>query len=578
MTSQDGPSIRRAKIQAGHLATSVLQDDETRNALRKFKTLVDTSRGPWGYLKMLHNDVGGHVTLTSVSSRIFGGLSVKNPLLKLLMSCVQGHIQAYSDGGLFAADLALSLTLNSLDLDIHPRLVTDVFEYLMFESLSFLKSPPNKPGACIYRFDTCDLSDLRNLSRTIFSSKPGCDFWPGELEHISSLLVTAFLRTSTKESPHSLQYLTIEGMPCSESYIADGMIHQMPSIPTYRTKPLSMIRNHGQILVAVFNVSFAGDTSENLDSDIIASDSTLADDVILGKIVSLCESLVELGVGIVACQRVVHPEIKRRLRRNNIFVMDRLGIHHIYSFQELTGATLIGSFTGSVTFSDLGVLDDIQHKVIDTRSYVHLLNKSSPVCTLVLCGRSEESLADIKTTCQTGYHVLQMAWQDGVVLSGGGCWQNVVAASMWKKVKDTHSMLTKDLGCSSLQLQTISQVFCKSLSNCLPMQTASDRMMDSAHHHTWHVPQSNKHTNESGTQCACGIITTDPTQLLFIEDMYTSSSSCISSPVDSEPLHIAQVDKPYLLDSYSASVNALRVGVSSAIMILNIQNVIQDIN
>merc|ERR1712165_682305 len=112
-----------------------------------------TARGPNGKLKVLHNNVGGHVTLTSSSGRLFSCLSVKNPLLKLLLSCVQGHIQSYTDAGLFAAGLALSLTLNSLDLDLHPRLIAEVYEHLLSESLSILKSPQGLP-MCLFKFNS----------------------------------------------------------------------------------------------------------------------------------------------------------------------------------------------------------------------------------------------------------------------------------------------------------------------------------------------------------------------------------------------------------------------------------------
>jgi len=574
MTSNDGPGIRRAKTEAGHLTTSVLNDEKTIQALRKFKELVHTSRGPSGCLKMLHNNIGGHVTLTSVCKRMLDGLTVKTPVLKLLVSCVQGHVSSYSDSSLFLADLALSLILGSCELDIHPRLVTDVLEYLMHKSLKFLQSPAMETVSFLHSFNTDDLTDMCNITHTVVTSKPGCDFWPGEADHISSLLVTAFLKTSSAESQHNLQYLTIEGLPPAESYLTDGMLYSVPSIPAYRTEPLSVKRRGSDVLVAVFNVSFAGDSSETLDSTILSEGSAVIDEMILEKMMSLCNTLVSLGVGVVACQRVIHPEVKRRLRRENVLVLDRLGIQYIYCIQELTGAKLLGSFSGSVVQSDLGTLDDVRHKVIENKSYVNLLNQSRSVHTMVLCGRSEESLADLKVICETAHHVLGMAWRDGIVLSGGGCWQTALAAAVWNKVKDPPGLMD-EIGCSSNQLQAITRIFCKSLTNCLPFESSFDIMSDKSSNHRWRVDTS----SDDCIRCVCGgVRISDDNQLQYSEELFSVPAELDISISSKSDTRESTMNKPKLLDSYSANVNALRVGISSAIMILNIQNVIQDIN
>jgi len=571
MTSKDGPGIRRAKTEAGHLTTSVLKDDKTIPALSKFKKLVHSSRGPSGCLKMLHNNIGGHVTLTSVCKRMLDGLSVKTPVLKLLVSCVQGHASSYSDSSLFLADLALSLILGSLELDIHPRLVTDVLEYLMLESLNFLQVSAVELASFIHQFNTNDLTDMSNITHTVLTSKPGCDFWAGEADHITSMLVTAFLKTSA-ESQHNLQYLTIEGISPAESFMTDGMLYAMPSIPVYKTKPISVERRNTRILVAVFNLSFAGDTSETMDSTILSEDSTAIDRIILQKMMTLCDDLVSLGVGVVACQRVIHPEIKRRLRRENVLVLDRLGIQYIYCIQVLTGAKLLGSFSGSVVESDLGVVEDVQHKVIQNKSYVHLTNKLSPVHTIVLCGRSEESLADLKATCKTAYDVLGMAWRDGKTLSGGGCWQTALAAAVWNKVRDAPELLMDELGCTRSQLLAVTRVFCKSLTNCLPNESSITIMSDKSFNHRWKIDTV---CDDSAQHCVCGAVPiSDDNLLQYSEELFSDKDISFPSKYDTR----GTLSKPQVLDSYSANINALRVGISSAIMILNIQNVIQDVN
>jgi len=578
MSPPDVPAVTRAASAPGHLQTSALDDGKNRCAIHTLHKLIITSRGPNGSLKMLHNDVGGHVTLTSSCSRILGSISVKNPLLKLLVSCVRGHCDAYTDCGLFTCGLALSLIRYSLELDIHRHLITDIYELLMHECLAWLDTPLDintvdrdysHLASCKFKFDTCSLDDMRNLAAAVLSSKPGCNFWPGDLDHMTSLVVTAFLRTSADATPHNLQYVCIEGCPSSSSYIADGVLYPMPSIPPYRTKPLSLHHTEGQVLVAVFNTSLAGDTSEKSDADLVVSATSDVEGIVLDEMRACCERLVELGVGVVACQRVVHPSVRRLLRRDGVLVMDRLGIHHIYSVTELTGARLLSSFTGHISASDLGCLDAVHHRVLEGRSHLQLTRAASSVCTLVLYGRSEESLAEIKSVCQSSYHTLQMAWSDGLALAGGGCWQNVLAAWIRIKAAECSKAWSRDLGCSPLQLMSGTRAFCRALTSSLPLPASTDHMTDAANHHRWHTHQTNS-DSDWPESCMCQAVPrSEHTHLVF-------NNEANSLNIDSKGGDCRR--KAKLLDSYSASVNAVRIGVSAAVMLIGVHNVIEDRN
>lgn len=46
-------------------------------------------------------------------------------------------------------------------------------------------------------------------------------------------------------------------------------------------------------------------------------------------------ALVGVGVGIVACQRVIHPYLRRRLAENGVLSLERLSALNIASFQSV---------------------------------------------------------------------------------------------------------------------------------------------------------------------------------------------------------------------------------------------------
>ena len=59
-------------------------------------------------LKFFRSSSGGHVTVTSTSSKILHSLSgLSHPIPRLILSAVKGHLEGYSDGGLRTALLLL---------------------------------------------------------------------------------------------------------------------------------------------------------------------------------------------------------------------------------------------------------------------------------------------------------------------------------------------------------------------------------------------------------------------------------------------------------------------------------------
>ena len=74
------------------------------------------------------------MTVTSTSSRIFHSLSgLSHPILRLILSAVRGHLDAYSDGGLRTALLLLRYRYISKVID-NLSITYNCYFFLLFFS------------------------------------------------------------------------------------------------------------------------------------------------------------------------------------------------------------------------------------------------------------------------------------------------------------------------------------------------------------------------------------------------------------------------------------------------------------
>ena len=81
------------------------------------------------------------------------------------------------------------------------------------------------------------------------------------------------------------------------------------------------------------------------------------------------DHLIEHGVKLIACQKVIHPTLQRYIARKSAYVIERLSIFHIEAVQRLTGATLLSSFQGKITDDSLGSLADMKPLVMRKKRY-----------------------------------------------------------------------------------------------------------------------------------------------------------------------------------------------------------------
>lgn len=100
--------------------------------------LASSSYGPAGRSKVVQGSAQGSrgaVTVTSTSHRLFGALSIKDPIGLVLMQLLTARQERGSDCGLFTIMVATRVLLGATQRQLAPRLCTLLLPELMSQSL-----------------------------------------------------------------------------------------------------------------------------------------------------------------------------------------------------------------------------------------------------------------------------------------------------------------------------------------------------------------------------------------------------------------------------------------------------------
>lgn len=310
--------------------------DDNLGSLRLLQNIALTSRGPDGKVKVIQNSAGGHVTLTSLSGRLLSMLSISKPLLKMLTSSTEGQIQAFGDGGLFLIVCCVNIIELSENSPTGNRVLVELFDELMELALDVLKSDQFLGKIKLSLTSTVH---MLSLVKTIFSSKPLCKLSDDSLTLIASMVVECFLSSvkDDNKNTNSVLILTTDCLPVNQSHYLPGILMLYPEISPSSVKKFQFVRKDSKILVALVTASMSGDSEEIMQGHFIQRGEFVAEQTVMELLETFCKHLIDCSVGLLMCQRVIHPTLKVKLRQNGVFVIERMGARFTSYIQNLTG-------------------------------------------------------------------------------------------------------------------------------------------------------------------------------------------------------------------------------------------------
>ncbi|WAR19417.1 MKKS-like protein [Mya arenaria] len=386
-----------------HQQSNIQRSDITKfvPALRTLQKIVLSCRSPSGQIKVIQNSCGGGLTLTSLCERLLKSLSVKKPVIQLLVTSTQGHLELFADGGLFVLSFASTLVLNSVDSGINSRLLAEIFESFLTLTTEICNS-----SDCSFIIDArvSDLNFMTSFIKSVLKPKLFCQLDDHLLSFISKLLLEVFLYSVSEKTDWSLQeyiyVLKIEGNDIEDSKSFPGVLIEAPELSRFKKCKLNTtkhVSSHGQcIKCVVVTASMSGDFDELGELKYDVENAVDKDEECLKQLTQFCEVLIVNKVGLLLCQKVVHPRLKLQLRGSGVVVVDRIGSGPIKYLTKLVGANAIQSIEMVIPMTSYGSLANLDHVIIQRRSYLHLTHPHTPVTSLILCHQEEQQLLELK--------------------------------------------------------------------------------------------------------------------------------------------------------------------------------------
>ncbi|XP_074648429.1 molecular chaperone MKKS-like isoform X2 [Tubulanus polymorphus] len=405
-----------------------ISDEDVLTSLCTLRQIVQSCYGPRSKLKIIHNQSLGHLTITSTSGRLLNCLSISKPYLKFVVTSVAGHLEKYKDGGLYTLLLTLSLIENGIKTGLKLPLVSELFAYFGHETLSLIEEVKIAGME-----NDLSLKAMLRLVNGIVRPKHACYVKQTNLDFLCKLLLESFLNSVPSQEDQNSSFnevlkLGVEGLDVTESRLWTGVllpfVHSVISDSCHFTKPLKVV---------VLVTSLSGDSNEFIHAkyELRNLQTTAVNDVVIQLWMEVCQQLVNDGVSVVFCQKVVHPILQQFLHENSVHVIDRLGSAAMKSVTHLTGCAPVISLKEQSLSECYGKLDGIDVVTVNKKKFYHLKNdRNSATKTLILCNWSEQALEELKYVSNVVQHVLQMSIFHPDILPGGGCFETLITTKL----------------------------------------------------------------------------------------------------------------------------------------------------
>ncbi|NWV06847.1 TCPQ protein, partial [Ptilonorhynchus violaceus] len=556
-----------------------LSKDTLSQSLSLLSGILKSSYGPAGRLKQLHNGVGGCVCTTSQSSALLGHLSVSHPVLRVLTASVQNHVSRFSDCGLFTAVLCCGFIENFRRLNVVPCTVIKISKHLLSLCMDYLKS---EACGCRVSVDFSSVKTLVCLVRSILTSKPACMLNKTEVDHLTTLILRAFIFTvpchfETNAVLGKCVIVPVKGRRAVDSTVLPGLLIETPEIQL--GNPLAVKRTGSNLIkVALFCVSMSGDGFIAEEGTITVHHGVSLEVSELNQLLNVGKQLVKDEVGLVVCQKVMHPSLKQYLKENGVLAVDRAGLLLMEPLGRMTGSKPIASIH-SLSPGCYGSLKDVCIESLASRRFVHLIPEDTVICSLILCNRSETAWDELKRVCETAEHVLQLTMKEPLALLGGGCTETHLASYIRHKSSSLPASTFKDLDCSQTQYQLVADGFCRSLESVARSlnHDEGEILTDMVYGHCWFVPPGFPCVSKWSdlvSKCGCGM--NGNTEDLSWRFLQGQSDSPVIQGCPKEAS--GKVTDFLTLDCFAAKRNGLQVALETANLILDLSYIIEDQN
>lgn len=242
------------------------------------------------------------------------------------------------------------------------------------------------------------------------------------------------------------------------------------------------------------------------------------------------------------------------------------------------GATPIGSLNPIVS-TTYGSVKDVCSARFGSKHFFHLLPNEATVCTLLLCSRNDTAWEELKLTCQTAMHVLQLTIKEPWVLLGGGCTETHLAAYVRHKVHHEAEAIVRDDGCTQAKLHVAAEAFCSALESVAGSleHDGGEILIDTKYGHLWSCQADSASVgnwSDTLSRCGCGLYNSqEELSWSVLRSTYHpfAPQTCLPQAALGSASNLT-------VDCFTAKLSGLQVAVETANLILDLSYVIEDKN
>lgn len=355
------------------------------SSLRDLVTLLKSCIGPKGMPKLLVTS-GNYIDLTSYSHTLGDRLDLQNPICRYILQAMK----AQPDFGLYmgvfiSSTLEQVWTMQSND-QYSTSSIIEAVEHLVENCNNLFSS-----AKFALKIDFNSVKILVYIAKNVLLSKQFLFLSAKFVENLSLNIVKAFL-ISIDNNDFKFSRVSIRTEQGSdESHCYSGILYQI-------------VENDEQLLL--YNIKRYQSVTCGyhilLFSIILINDEKNEENTVVNTTLRILQSAVELGIHIVACQKVVHDSIKLFLRRNGVLLLERMGTELTNTVKEISNAMTISDLS-QITDEDIGkmkgYLTSIDFIKFNKKKYLLLENSKRTVTTLVISTSSLARENEVKVSC-----------------------------------------------------------------------------------------------------------------------------------------------------------------------------------
>jgi thermosome len=385
------------------------------NNIAAAKAVADAVRstlGPKGMDKMMVDSMGD-VVITNDGATILKEMDIEHPAAKMIIEVAKTQEQHCFDGTTTAVVIAGELLKRSEDLieqNVHPTVICEGFRLAAERAISLLET---------HGISTADdVSFLHEVAKTALTGKSA-----GAVKaFLADICVNAVQAVGIEENGDrmvDLDDIKVEkkqGGSIKDSTLVDGIILDKERVHS------GMPRSVDSAKVALINSAIEVKKTE-VDAKIQITDPTQLASFLEEEenfLRGLVEKIQAAGANVVICQKGIDDLAQHYLSKSGLFAIRRAKKSDMEALAKATGGRIVTNLD-DLSASDLGVASKVEERKIgdSDMTFVTGCTEAKSVSVL-LRGGTDHVVDEIRRAFDDAVGVVSVAWEDGMVLTGGG--------------------------------------------------------------------------------------------------------------------------------------------------------------